>query len=363
LTINRNAEQDVLKIIKAAETDHITSPTMIAELNRKISSANQERDEAERMFESQRSTMKRLTLQWEQEREQLNTQITETMKRLYKAEKDLQEERDSNKRIAKELDIVQKKLQNCEFEKQDQDRSYRDRILEMTETHKLQVKDLQRRLQESSEKYMNNEREVQQLQLKLEELELRLKKESKKSLDQSERIIKDLKNENERLIRRNSDLSEKVTSIVKERAEIMRDKDELEESIGRLRKQYESTKMRAEHNGNQIKLLLEKEAELLRERKDLHLQVDRKNLEVERLHREKDAIAKKLSEQERDNLHTNSILNLYPYDDIALEERLFMSVPSRQGTSLPRASRKKQYRRKKADASEVQSASSTGIDD
>lgn len=303
----KNAEEEVNKIIKAAESDHVANPHMIAELNRKIQFANTERDEAERMYENLRSAQKRATLQWEQEREQLHVQISEHSKRVIKMERELHDERENNKRLARELDTVQKAIQNLQFEKQDQERSLKEKITELVETHKFQLHDLTRRMHESESKIFQAEKDYQMMILKNEELETKYRT-----------------------------ASEKLGQLAKERTELARYSEEMEKECMRTRHQLEMTKSRAEQNANTVRSLLDKEADLLRERKELHLQVDRKNMELERSFRDRETLARRMNDLNKSGTSAYPYPGVggvsYPADTEDFEDKIF---PVRLGQSLP----------------------------
>ena len=248
----KTSENELVKVIKAAETEQLNSPFVVNELNQQITNLTNERDESERMYERLRNSQKRTQQQWEQEREQLHAKYTEAQKRMLSLEGDVEEQRQYNLRLTEQITRVEQQCQNLKFEKEDVERSLRESIKNQQETSSNEVRDLKRKLAHTLEEYNKAESRIHQLSIRQQKDQIVWKEEVSKLKEKKDKEVFDLTSIVEQLTRRNQEMEGK------------------------------------------IKLLLKKEEELLNHKKDLHIRTDKLTIYLERMKRERDMLARQV---------------------------------------------------------------------
>ncbi|KAL9649845.1 hypothetical protein ABK040_009658 [Willaertia magna] len=248
----KNLESEMNRIIKAAETEQISSPFIINDLNQQITHLTHERDEAERISEKTRNNFKRAQQQWEQEREQLNTKYIESSKRVNSLDKEVEDLRQNNNRLSDQVTRLEHQCQTIKFEREESERTLKDSIRNLQDTTSIEIKELKKRLSHAIEENSKLDNSLQQALLKVQKEQIYWKEELRKNHEKKEKEINDLTNNLQHVIRRNQEMEGKV------------------------------------------KLLLIKEEELLNQKKELHIKIDKLTIYLERMKREKDLLVKQI---------------------------------------------------------------------
>ncbi|KAG2378003.1 hypothetical protein C9374_008625 [Naegleria lovaniensis] len=252
----KTCEDELAKVIKAAETEQLNSPFVINDLNHQITQLTNERDESERQYERLRNSQKRTQQQWEQEREQLNAKYNEMQKRFISMESEAEEQRQINLRLNEHISRLEQQCQNVKFEKEEIERSLRDTLRSHQELSSNDTRDMKKKLQIALDEYNKSQNTIQQLTLKHQKEHLYWKEEFSKMKEKKEKELYDMTSIVEQLTRRNQEMEGK------------------------------------------IKLLLKKEEELLNHKKDLHIRADKLTIYLERMKRERDMLAKQIGAAE-----------------------------------------------------------------
>lgn len=307
----QHAEQEVQRIIRAAESEHITPPKLISDLTRKLAIACNERDEAERMYEQLRNSSKQHHTQWEQEKDHLFSQSQQYQKRMQFAERELERITDELEQVKRDLAVSQRHVQELTYEKEENERQQQNRINDLNQDHSRQISESTRKLLHTQERLELAEKELEALKLKLEKQEVSLKAELRADLDASEQKYHDLKNSSTLLREELQALEGKYSQLQREKMLLQSDKETFEENEKKLHIQLKQIKKRADANASQVKSLLDREAELLKEKTNTQLNADRMELEVERLKRERDSLKKKLNELRTDYDHVLELQHVF----------------------------------------------------
>lgn len=122
------AENETLRIMRAAESDQSAPSIMVAELNKKLTYISTEKFDLEKQCENMKSAMKRSQIQFDQERETLNEQLSETNKKVVRLEKEIAEVRASKERVHQEFDILNKKCFDLHVLKEEQEKQLKDYV-------------------------------------------------------------------------------------------------------------------------------------------------------------------------------------------------------------------------------------------
>ncbi|KAL0485199.1 89 kDa centrosomal protein, partial [Acrasis kona] len=277
----KDAESRMEKIVRSAETEQST-PSLLNELNKKLSIVSVERDEAESKYEEERLKLRRHKLQWEQDREQLNVQLNETAKKIIRLDRESADRREQHDRISRELDRAQKQLQQVQSDKEDEVRTQKEKQQEVISFHSKQVEELKSRLDDSNARLTRSESKLTSTTQSHDKMKEKWSAEMRALQENVDKVIYETKQENDQLQKRNEYLERKKSTLEREKDDARRAMDQLTSQLTNLEASHSNERRRADYLASQIKSLMSQQGELIKEKKEMSVTVDRINLELKR---------------------------------------------------------------------------------
>ncbi|KAL0489422.1 autophagy protein 16 [Acrasis kona] len=253
------------KIVRSAETEQST-PSLLNELNKKLSIVSVERDEAESKYEEERLKLRRHKLQWEQDRYAQSCIINLHLKRAVER---------SIKRDSEKDHKARQRLQQVQSDKEDEVRTQKEKQQEVISFHSKQVEELKSRLDDSNARLTRSESKLTSTTQSHDKMKEKWSAEMRALQENVDKVIYETKQENDQLQKRNEYLERK-------KDDARRAMDQLTSQLTNLEASHSNERRRADYLASQIKSLMSQQGELIKEKKEMSVTVDRINLELKR---------------------------------------------------------------------------------
>jgi chromosome segregation ATPase len=148
--------------------------------------------------------------------------------------------------------------------------------------HAKQVEEQRHRLDESNSRLARTEAKISNMTLAHEKMRDKWSTEMKRVQDNIERMITDMKDENERLTKRNEELERMRSILEREKNDLRRSFEQVSTQLNTLALTHANERRRADELAREVRSMMDQHSELLREKKEMSVIVDRANLELER---------------------------------------------------------------------------------
>ena len=168
---------------------------------------------------SQRQSNKRIQMQWELERDQLNSQLLDSSRKIGKLDQEISDLREAKIKLARELDSAEKTLQQLRIEKEEAHSRHLETVKDIQSSSRYQIEDLQSKARELADALEKKDKSLESAISCKEKQESKLREEFK---EKSERLQKQVEESQKEILKINAALEElnlKNNLLLKEKSE------------------------------------------------------------------------------------------------------------------------------------------------
>ncbi|KAJ3290894.1 hypothetical protein HK104_006456 [Borealophlyctis nickersoniae] len=282
----RSAESELEKLTRHLPTDHERLTMTLEELNSKLRASERERHEAVHKLESLHQRLTREQNRFEKEKQQIAERSEDAYRRLRRVERDLEETKEDRvKMLGKlaDLEHAHKALQEAKHKAQAQ---HDAEFAAATQKYENQIAELTSKLEHVGEAHSRTCRELQQLLSEQRQMGERWKEESAHLTSRHTHAVTDLREQLSRSAQRIEELESQILRAEARRKEVLMQLMEEKRDAARVEARCRDAESVMEGLKRQVSAAAVREREVGEEKKQLQRELDRVNLEKERLERE-----------------------------------------------------------------------------
>ena len=280
----KSAEEEADKLAKEGPGGNLGRlQREIDALTQQCKDISVERDQAVHGAKASELAVRRKEAQWEQSQLQAAAQVEALQRKLRDAQAETAEAKDELYKAQAAVELASRREEELGADAKAREREAQERFQRHTDTCKAQLEEMLERVKRAEDSEEASKTELSQLLAAHDKLQDKWREASREMAQQSQRHITDLKEEVSRLENRNRELSDKVSDVLGSSASTAAKAQQQDRALERLRMLHDAAEKRAEEAKQQMAELLRTEAELRQQRKQDAFQLERQELELQRL--------------------------------------------------------------------------------
>ncbi len=283
-------ELDRVKKVPSADIARLSE--LLDEMRKKVVLLEQERDQTLEKVESMTLAEKRAHNQLLKERSQLESEIRDAQRLIKRLENEQEEARETRNKLFSKLEELQKENASLQNEVHAGQFKYKQELLERARSFEEQKRELDQHIQELAAMQQKSVNELRSQS----EMRAKWKDEALFTSNKLERVIQELKEENQGLLVANEDLSFQLDALLKDRNGLNEKQMETQRVFHQMHNQLQSSEQRSNEATEQLEVLLNRENELLKENKVMTNKLDAIALDNNRTQRELEITKRQLNE-------------------------------------------------------------------
>eukprot|EP00696_Hemimastix_kukwesjijk_P012222 gnl/Hemi2/2532_TR897_c0_g1_i1.p1 gnl/Hemi2/2532_TR897_c0_g1~~gnl/Hemi2/2532_TR897_c0_g1_i1.p1 ORF type:complete len:789 (+),score=265.02 gnl/Hemi2/2532_TR897_c0_g1_i1:100-2466(+) len=292
----KRAQEDQLShISKIGPSEVARSANIVEELQGKLTAAESRRDQALQEGESLQLSLKRTQTEFSEKEAQHHVEMQEALRKQRRMEREHDDLLAHSQSLTAQNDQYQKTVRELRKERDEATKKILGMESFLQKKYDAKVADLEARLHEASDNYARACKEVEQLLAQQDRIGLKWREETKVSVLKLERVMNDLRAENERLLMRNEELNSRLEECLYERAGLNEERDANRKALFNVRQMLDSSQKQAADAGAQVASLMARELENMKEKKDLLAKIDLLAVDVQRSERARAIVQRQLN--------------------------------------------------------------------
>eukprot|EP00960_Hanusia_phi_P023430 691858-Hanusia_phi.AAC.1 len=264
----------------------------IEDLQRQCKDLALQRDDANHSMKAIELSSRRKQALWDQSQQQSSAQIEQLERKAKVLITEMNDLKDQCASLQTQLKATEQKAKDLEEAKKEQEVEFETRIAMLREKSQQGLLQLEDRVRVAEESEEASKAELASLLDAHDKLQSKWREASREMATQTQRHIQELKENIARLEERNNELNKKLVTVIAERANALANLEKNERSLERLRALLEASEKREKANKEQISQLIKGEAELLKLKKTANFELERQQLNVQRLEKEVEKLRK-----------------------------------------------------------------------
>ncbi|KAI8920207.1 hypothetical protein DFJ77DRAFT_233483 [Powellomyces hirtus] len=324
----RSAESEVEKLTRHIPEEADRLAVTLEELNTRLRTSERDKNLAMGRLETLHQKLLREEHRFEKEKQLVAERSDDAYRRLRTVERDLEETKEDRLHMLTkhtELEHAHKRLAEA---KQKAAAQHESDMAALTERHEDHIKDLTTKLETVTESHTRTCRDIQQVLSDQKRASDKWAQDHEQLTHHYEHSLNDLRSQIGRAAARAEDLESQCANARNRIKELMGQLGEEKRNTARAVARCQNAEMRMEGLGRQIASVTSKEAELVEERKRLQRDLDRANLDKERMEREHSLAVRAHNQSRfRNTLRSN-------VDDHEDDRSLFIDDSSREVREL-----------------------------